>query len=81
MSNPDYTDTHPRPSVAEALERSKMRHPASDGTQRSVWIAFFIGLALLLGFGLVWGLRQRHAEPAEAPTLGAPREAPTPAAP
>jgi hypothetical protein len=49
---------HPRPSTIEALERSKMRHPASDRVQRLIWVWFFVVLGLLLTLGVVFGLRQ-----------------------
>lgn len=51
------TPGHPRPSGPEAIERSKMRHAASDATQRNVWVAFFIGLALCFGGALYLALR------------------------
>jgi hypothetical protein len=50
-------DSHPRPSAIEALERSKMRHPASDRVQRLIWTWFFVILALLLTLGVVFGLQ------------------------
>ena len=57
--NSEGAESHPRPSAIEALERSKMRHPASDRVQRSIWVWFFVTLALLLTLGVVFGLRQR----------------------
>lgn len=49
-------DTHPKPSPARALERSKMRHFAGEGTQRLLWLGLFLVLALLLGWGIARGL-------------------------
>jgi hypothetical protein len=46
------THAHPRPSGPQALEHSKMRDAASDATQRNVWVAFFVGLALFLAGAL-----------------------------
>ena len=50
------TAAHPRPSGPEAIEHSKMRHAASDATQRNVWVAFFVGLALFLAAALYFAM-------------------------
>ncbi len=52
------TDTHPRPSTLDALERGRMRHPASDRTQRMIWLCFLIGLMALVTIGIALGLRR-----------------------
>ena len=53
---------HPRPSVADALERGHLRRAASERTQRTIWVAFYIGLGVLLAIGLAAGLL--HHSPA-----------------
>jgi hypothetical protein len=55
----DTAETHPRPSVVEAQERSHMRRALDDDTQRKIWLAFYAGMALLIVIGLAVGLGQR----------------------
>jgi hypothetical protein len=62
------TDTHPRPSAVEALERSHLRKPLDARAQRSIWIWFFVVIALLVSIGVVMALRHpRHAESGAVP--------------
>jgi hypothetical protein len=52
-------ETHPRPSPAEARQRSHMRHAASDATQKHLWNGFIVVLVVLLLLGIALGLRAR----------------------
>jgi hypothetical protein len=61
----DAADDHPRPSPAEAAERSHMRRASDDDTQRKVWLGFYVGMALLLVLGVAFGLGQ-HGDTGEA---------------
>ena len=54
---------HPRPSVAEALDRGQA---ANRRTQRAIWIGFYAGLGLLLAIGLAVGLLHTPAVGNEA---------------
>jgi hypothetical protein len=47
---------HPRPSVAEAIERVHPRKAINDRTQRAICMAFYAGLGVLLAIGLTVGL-------------------------
>jgi len=57
LADQQGTAAHPRPDGPEAIERSKMRRAASEETQRNVWVAFFIGLALFLAAALYFAMR------------------------
>lgn len=61
----DAVSDHPRPSTLEAEERSHMRHALDDDKQRTVWLGFYVGMALLLVLGVAFGLKQ-HANTGEA---------------
>jgi hypothetical protein len=61
---PQYSPSNPRPSVAEAIERGKMRRAADDRTQGITWLTFLIGLALLLLAAVAVGLK--HPDRGEA---------------
>ena len=49
---------HPRPSAIEAQERSHLRRALDDDKQRKIWLAFYVGMALLVVVGLAVGVRQ-----------------------
>ena len=51
------TESHPRPSAVEALERGHMRKAASDHTQRAIWrsVCALLGVLLVLALALAWG--------------------------
>jgi hypothetical protein len=66
-THPQSSETHPRPSVAEAIERGKMRRAADDGTQRAIWIAFYVALGIMMVVGVAAGLRHRDAGEALPP--------------
>lgn len=55
----ETTEIHPRPTPEQHRERSHMRNAADDRTQGKVWLAFYVGLGLLLFIGLAAGLGQR----------------------
>jgi hypothetical protein len=62
------TDTHPRPSAIDALERSQLRKPLDARAQRSIWIWFLVAIALLIGMGVAMALRHpRVSDPAPGP--------------
>lgn len=55
----DTAADHPRPSAIEAQERSHMRRALDDDTQRKIWVAFYVGMAVLVVIGLAAGIRQQ----------------------
>jgi hypothetical protein len=60
------TNAASRPSPNEARKRAD-RHPASDAAQRTIWIAFFVALAVLVTGGVMLGLRSGESEGRTAP--------------
>lgn len=53
------TEGHPHPSPREHRERSHLRRASDDRTQGRIWLAFYVGLGLLVFIGVAAGLGQR----------------------